>query len=85
MHVLKADNMTIKNIDFMYLPQRMNFLHDVFQMTTIALASVINHYHINGLLLFGDTLFFYITRIILFAINHLFANSEVVTSIAVKH
>ena len=29
---------------------------DMSQMTTIALISVINHYHINGLHLFWDTL-----------------------------
>ena len=28
------------------------FLQDVFQMTAIALVSVINHYHINGLHIF---------------------------------
>ena len=40
----------------MFLAQRMIFLKDVFKMTTIALVSVINHYHINGLYLFCDTL-----------------------------
>ena len=35
----------------------MHFLLDVFQMTAIALVSVINHYHINGLHLFWDTLY----------------------------
>ena len=39
--------------------QRMRFLHDRFQMTAIALVSVINHYHINGLHLFWDTLYIY--------------------------
>ena len=38
----------------------MHFLQDVFQMTTIALISVINHYHINGLHLFWDILYIYI-------------------------
>ena len=38
------------------LPQKMHFLQDVFQITTIVLVSVINHYHINGLHLFWDTL-----------------------------
>ena len=33
----------------------MYFLQDMFQMTAIAFVSVINHYHINGLHLFGDT------------------------------
>ena len=28
-------------------------------MTTIALVSIINHYHINGLYLFWDTLYLY--------------------------
>ena len=41
----------------MYLTERMNFLQDVFQMTVIALVSVINHYHINGMHLFWDTLY----------------------------
>ena len=35
--------------------QRVHFLQDVFQMTTITLVSIINHYHINGLHLFWDT------------------------------
>ena len=53
LHVLEADAMTIKkNIDLMSLAQKMHFLLDVFQMTTIALDSVINHYHIHGLQLF---------------------------------
>ena len=33
----------------MSLAQRMHFLLDMFQMNTIVLVSVINHYHINGL------------------------------------
>ena len=40
----------------MYLVQKMHFLQDVFQMTAIALVSVINDYHINVLHLFWDTL-----------------------------
>ena len=32
----------------MCLTQRMHFLLEVFLITAIALASVINHYHING-------------------------------------
>ena len=36
----------------MSLAQRMDFLLDVFQMTAIAIVSVINNYHINGLHLF---------------------------------
>ena len=41
----------------MSLAQRMHFLQDMFQMTAIALVSVINHNHINGLHLFWDTLY----------------------------
>ena len=36
------------------------FLQDVYQMTTIVLLSEINHYHINKLHLFWDTLFMYV-------------------------
>ena len=36
----------------MSLAQRIHFLHDVFQITAIALISVINHYHIKELHLF---------------------------------
>ena len=53
LHVLKADMITVKkNIDLTSLAQRMQFLLDAFQMTGIALVSVINHYHINVLHLF---------------------------------
>ena len=54
LHVLEADIIIIKknNIDLMSLAWRMHFLLDVFQITAIALVSVINHYHINGLYLF---------------------------------
>ena len=58
-HVLEAEIITIQksnNIDLMSLDERMHFLQDVFLMATIALVSVINHYHINGLHLFGDIL-----------------------------
>ena len=41
----------------MSVAQRIDFLLDVFQMTTIALVSVISHYHINALNLFENTLF----------------------------
>ena len=41
----------------MSLAQRMHFLKDMFQITAIALVSVINHCHINGLHLFGDTMY----------------------------
>ena len=58
MHVLEADIITIKiNIDLMSLAQKMHFLQDVFQMTAIALVSETNHYHINELHLFWDTLY----------------------------
>ena len=36
----------------MFLAQKMHFLQNVFQMNTIALVSVINPYHINGLHLY---------------------------------
>ena len=48
-----------KNIGLISLAQRMHFLQNVFQMTAIALVSVINHYHINELHLFWDTLYAY--------------------------
>ena len=60
LHVLEVDIIIIKknnNIDLMPLAQRIHFLEDVFQMITIAPVSVINHYHINGLYLFWDTLY----------------------------
>ena len=58
LYALEADIITIKkNIDLMCLAQVMHFLQDVFQMTTVALVSVINHNHINVLLLFWDTLY----------------------------
>ena len=41
----------------MSLTQRKHFLQDVFQMIAMALVSVINHYHINRLHLFWDTLY----------------------------
>ena len=59
LHVLEVDVITIfkKNFDSMSLAQRTHFLPDQFQMTAIAIVSVINHYHINGLHLFWDTLY----------------------------
>ena len=39
----------------MSLAQRMDFLLDLFKRKVVAL--VINHYHINGLHLFWDTLY----------------------------
>ena len=57
LRVLEADIITIEtNINLMSLTQRMHFLLDVFQMTAIALVSVIN-YHINGLHLLLDPLY----------------------------
>ena len=59
--ILKADIITIKkNIDLMSLAQRMHFLQEVFQMTAIALISMINHYHTDGFYLFWDTIYIYI-------------------------
>ena len=51
LHVLEADIMTIlkKTLIRMSLAQRMYFLQDVFILSTIALVSVIDNYHINGL------------------------------------
>ena len=43
----------------MSLAQRIHFLHYMFQMTAIALVSVINHYHINGLHPFWNTVYIY--------------------------
>ena len=40
----------------MSVAQRMNILQAVFQMTAIAIVSVINHYPIKELHLFWDTL-----------------------------
>ena len=43
LNVLESDKITNKTIiDLISLAQRMHFLHDVFQMTDIALVSVIN-------------------------------------------
>ena len=59
LHVLKVDIIKIKNeIYLMSLSQRMHFLSDMLQMTTIALVSVVNHYYINRLHLFWDTLYY---------------------------
>ena len=58
LHVLEADTiLIIENIDLMSQAQRMHFLKDMFQITAVVLVSVINHYHINGLHLFWDTLY----------------------------
>ena len=57
LHVLEGDILMIKKkINLMSQAETMHFLQDMFQMTTIALVSVINHYQINGLYLFWDTL-----------------------------
>ena len=55
-HVLKADLITIKHW-FDIFSSNDAFLPDVFQITTIVLVSVKNHYHIDGLHLFWDTLY----------------------------
>ena len=44
----------------MSLAQRMQFLQGVFQMTTIALLSVIKQYHINEGCIYFDTIYIYI-------------------------
>ena len=60
-HVLEADVIILqtkkKKQQWFVVSSRKDAL-DVFQMTTIVLVSVINHYHINGLLLFWDTLYY---------------------------
>ena len=38
--------------------QNIHLLQDMFQLSVIALVSVLNHYHINGLHLFWDALYF---------------------------
>ena len=63
--VLEADITIKKNIDLMFLSQRIHFLEDMFQMIAIALVSVINHYYIHGLHLFWDTLYIGTNRIII--------------------
>ena len=61
MHVLEADIIKIKknNIDLMSNSKNA-FFQDMFQMTTIAFVSVINHFHINGLHLFWPSQYIYI-------------------------
>ena len=60
LHVLEADIIMIKKIHWFDVSSSKDvFLYDVFQMISIALVSVINHYHINGLHLFWDTLYQY--------------------------
>ena len=48
LRVLEADIITIKKHWFDVSRANDAFLMDVFQMTAIALVSVINYYHING-------------------------------------
>ena len=48
------------NVDRKSLAQRKHFSQDVFQMIAITLVLQFNHYHINGLHLFWDTLYIYI-------------------------
>ena len=50
-----------ENADLMSQAQRIHFLQDLFQMTAIALVSIINLIHINGLHQFWDTLLIYST------------------------
>ena len=58
LHDLEADIIPIKkNIGLTSLDQRMHFSQDVFQMTAIALESIINNYYVNELHLFWDTLY----------------------------
>ena len=60
LNVLEAGRIIILKKYLISLAQRVHFLQDVLQMATIALVSVITHFHINGLHLFWDTLFVYI-------------------------
>ena len=48
-------------MDLISPAQRMNLITDVFQMAGTAPLSNMNHYHINGLHLFWDTLFLYLS------------------------
>ena len=54
-HTLEPDILTLKKTWFDVFSGKDAFLQDMFQMTAVALVSVINHYHINGLHLFWDT------------------------------
>ena len=62
LHVLEADIIKIKKHCFDVSILTETFLLDVFQMIAIALVSVINYNHIDGLHLFRDTLY----KIVLF-------------------
>ena len=55
----------------MFLAQKMHFLQNGFHMTAIALISVINHYHINGLHLFLDTLYIILLVILFWIEQHM--------------
>ena len=57
LHVLEADIITIKKKWFDVSSSKDAFLLDEFQMTAIALVTVINHYHINELHVFWGTLY----------------------------
>ena len=59
LHTLEADIITIKKKHWFHDSSSKDafVLNDVFQVTVVALVSVINHYHIHGLFLFLDTLF----------------------------
>ena len=50
-------NSNEKDTNLTFLAQKMHFSLNVFRMTVIALVSVMNHYHTNGLHLFWDTLY----------------------------
>ena len=56
LRVLEADMITIKKKHWFDVSM-IHFLQDLFQMTAIALVSVINHCHINRLNLLLDTLY----------------------------
>ena len=49
LHVLKAYIIMIKKYSLDVSDSKIHFLQDMFQMTTIAVVSVINHYPIYGL------------------------------------
>ena len=70
LHVLEADISIKKTLILMSLAQRMHFLLDMFQMTTLVLVTVINHYILH---LFWDTLYMKNFQRILFIVE-LFAN-----------
>ena len=83
LQVLEVDIIIIqKNINLMSLAQRIHFLQDMFQMTTIALVSVINPNPINGLHLFWDTL--YVIIILDIISNKMVINNSWKSKVCVK-